>query len=112
MTSNNKIPLTDSIHELAYFWDKHDLTDYEDELEEIREPVFERKTILKINLRYDEANKVKKIYVLVVHAENQVLNQDILKENSFIDKIFTTDSLLTKKHQKITLLNFNKEKHL
>ena len=35
------IPQTDSIQELAYFWDTHDLTDFEDELEEVGEYVFE-----------------------------------------------------------------------
>jgi hypothetical protein len=32
-----KIPQTDSIEELARFWDAHDLTDFEDELEEVTE---------------------------------------------------------------------------
>ena len=36
-----KIPHTDSIEELAKFWDTHDLADFEDELEEVREPIFE-----------------------------------------------------------------------
>jgi hypothetical protein len=36
-----KIPKTDSIQELAKFWDTHDLTDFEDELVEVTEPVFE-----------------------------------------------------------------------
>jgi len=35
------LPKTDSIPELAQFWDTHDLTDFEDELEEVTEPVFE-----------------------------------------------------------------------
>ena len=38
-----KIPLTNSIRELARFWDAHDLTDFEDTLEEIPGPVFERR---------------------------------------------------------------------
>ena len=29
---NSNIPETDSIQELAHFWDKHDLADFEDEL--------------------------------------------------------------------------------
>ena len=37
-----KIPHTDSIEELARFWDSHDLTDFEDALEEVTEPIFER----------------------------------------------------------------------
>ncbi len=34
------IPKTDSIQELAEFWDTHDLTDFEEELVEVEEPVF------------------------------------------------------------------------
>ncbi len=36
------IPQTDSIQRLAQFWDTHDLTDFDDELEEVTETVFER----------------------------------------------------------------------
>lgn len=38
------IPDTDSIKELSRFWDTHDLTDFEDHLEEVRTPVFVRRT--------------------------------------------------------------------
>jgi len=34
---------TDSIQELAEFWDTHDLTEFEEELEVVERPVFERK---------------------------------------------------------------------
>ena len=37
-----KIPKIDSIEGLARFWDTHDITDFEEELEELSEPVFER----------------------------------------------------------------------
>jgi putative addiction module component (TIGR02574 family) len=43
MEEKPKIPATDSIEELARFWDTRDATDYEDEFEEVMEPVFERK---------------------------------------------------------------------
>ena len=33
---------TDSIEELAKFWDAHDLTEFEDEREEVEEPVFDK----------------------------------------------------------------------
>ncbi|OQY54590.1 MAG: hypothetical protein DRR08_26665 [Candidatus Parabeggiatoa sp. nov. 2] len=36
------IPQTDSIEELAQFWNTHDLTDFEEQLQEITEPIFER----------------------------------------------------------------------
>ena len=38
------LPQTDSIQELAEFWDAHDLTEFERELEEVKEPVFGRET--------------------------------------------------------------------
>lgn len=44
--SSRKLPQTDSIWELAQFWDSHDLTDFKDELEEVVEPVFEREYII------------------------------------------------------------------
>ncbi len=39
--NRTKMPQTDSIQKLAHFWDTHDLTDFEDEFEEVNEPVFE-----------------------------------------------------------------------
>jgi hypothetical protein len=36
------MPQTDFIQELASFWDTHNLTDFEDQLEEASERVFER----------------------------------------------------------------------
>lgn len=46
-----RIPQTDSIEELAKFWDTHDVTDFEDELEEVTEPLFARRgTTVAIDL--------------------------------------------------------------
>ncbi len=56
-----KIPQIDSIEELARFWDTNDLTDFEDELEEVTEPVFERRTVVKIYLQPEEIEAVKEI---------------------------------------------------
>jgi hypothetical protein len=56
-----RLPQTDSIQELAHFWDTHDLTDFEDELEEVKEPVFEPATVIPLNLESDEAEAVRKI---------------------------------------------------
>ena len=55
------IPQTDSITELAEFWDSHDITDFEDELEEVKEPVFERRKVLKIKLEPDEAGEIERL---------------------------------------------------
>jgi predicted DNA binding CopG/RHH family protein len=59
--STKEIPRTDSIQELAQFWDSQDLTDFADELEEVSEPVFERETAVTIHLSRDEAEAVKRI---------------------------------------------------
>jgi predicted DNA binding CopG/RHH family protein len=59
--SSRKIPQTDSIEELARFWDTHDLTDFEDQLEEVTEPVFERITVVRVQLQPKEIEAVKEI---------------------------------------------------
>jgi hypothetical protein len=58
-----RLPSTDSIQELAQFWDIHDLTDFEEFLEELSEPVFVRAkgTSLSIDLPPREAQRVKRI---------------------------------------------------
>jgi predicted DNA binding CopG/RHH family protein len=56
-----KLPQTDSIEELARFWDTHDLTQFEDEMEEVGEPIFERETIVTIRLQPEEAEAVKEM---------------------------------------------------
>jgi predicted DNA binding CopG/RHH family protein len=56
-----EIPRTDSIQELAQFWDSHDLTDFAEELEEVSVPAFERGTAVTIHLSSDEAEAVKRI---------------------------------------------------
>ena len=58
-----KIPHTDSITELARFWDTHDLTDFEHEFEEVPEPVFERRAeeTVTIHLPAAEVEAVKRL---------------------------------------------------
>jgi predicted DNA binding CopG/RHH family protein len=59
--SDQKLPRTDSIQELARFWDTHDLTDFREELEEVTEAVFERETVVSIHLSSQEVDAVKQI---------------------------------------------------
>lgn len=59
--SMNNIPQTDSIQELARFWDTHDLTDFDDELEEVAEPVFEREAVVRVQLEPDEIETLNEI---------------------------------------------------
>jgi len=42
------MPQTDSIQELARFWDTHEITDFADQLEEVAEGVFQREAIGKV----------------------------------------------------------------
>ena len=56
-----KIPQTDSIKEIADFWDTHDITDYDNELEEVHEQIFDSKRELSIKLDSDEINEIEKL---------------------------------------------------
>lgn len=51
------IPKTDSIQELAHFWDTHDLTNFEDELEEVDEPVFD--SLVSVQLAPEELEVIE-----------------------------------------------------
>ena len=57
----SKLPKTDSIQELAEFWDTHDLTDFEEELEEVAEPVFVRGTAIKVQLESRQVEAVEQM---------------------------------------------------
>ena len=67
-----KLPKTDSIQKLAKFWDTHDSTDFEGELVEVTEPVFERVTPVKVRLQSDEAEAVRQM------AQDKGLTQEQL----------------------------------
>jgi predicted DNA binding CopG/RHH family protein len=58
-----QLPKTDSIEELARFWDEHDLTDFEDELEEVTEPVFRRSehATIQIHLPWQELEQLRRL---------------------------------------------------
>jgi hypothetical protein len=59
--TTRKLPRTDSIQELAKFWDTHDLADFQDELEEVTEPLFVRGTPIQVHLQSSEAKTVQEI---------------------------------------------------
>jgi len=58
---NAKLPKTDSIVKLAEFWDTHDLTDFEEELQEIAEPIFMRGAAIKVHLESGEVEAVEQM---------------------------------------------------
>jgi len=80
----HKIPETNSILELTRFWDTHDLTDFEDELEKVYEPVFERNNTMKIHLQPEEAEAVKTL------AKSKGISYDDLIHEWVVEKIHTS----------------------
>jgi hypothetical protein len=57
----SKLPTTDSIQELAEFWDSHDLTDFRDELEDVADPVFARGAAIKVSLEPRQVEAVEQL---------------------------------------------------
>lgn len=56
-----KLPTTDSIEKLARFWDTHDLTDFEHDLEEVKEPVFQPHKGIEVRLEPRAAAAIQKL---------------------------------------------------
>jgi CopG antitoxin of type II toxin-antitoxin system len=54
-----KLPKTDSIRELAEFWDSHDVTDFADELVEVGERVFARRPGVTVPLTARELRALR-----------------------------------------------------
>lgn len=75
-----RIPRTDSIEELARFWDTHDLTDVEEELEEVHEPVFEREARVSIHLPSREAEEIQRIARARGVAPSELLREWVLNK--------------------------------
>ena len=48
----------------------------------------------------------KDIYLVVTHCEDTIFEGDILKTD-LIKNVFTTDSILTKKHEKLVVVKIN-----
>lgn len=59
--STSRLPQTDSIEELARFWDTHDVTDFEDELEEVAESVFQRAGAITVHLEEDDVGALREM---------------------------------------------------
>lgn len=78
--NDHKIPQIDSIEELAHFWDTHDLTDFENQLEEVMAPVFERETKVTVHLQPDEVQAVKKLAASQGVADTELIRQWVLEK--------------------------------
>ena len=77
----SKLPTTDSIQKLAEFWDTHDLTDFEGEMEEVSEPVFVRGNAIKVPLESREAEAVQQM------AQAQGVSREELIHTWVLEKI-------------------------
>ena len=76
----SKLPTTDSIQELAEFWDTHDLTDFEDQLEEVAEPVFVRGAAVKVPLELREAEAVEQMAQAKGVSREELIREWVLQK--------------------------------
>jgi hypothetical protein len=82
--NNRRLPQTDSIEELAKFWDANDITDFEDELEEVDDCVFERENTIIVHLPADDASTVRAM------AKSRGVGESDLVRQWVLDKLHAT----------------------
>jgi hypothetical protein len=75
-----KLPVTDSIEELASFWDSHGVTAFESRLEEVTEPVFERQPsqLKALRLELIEFNAVQRVAQSLCVQESELVREWVL----------------------------------
>ncbi len=76
-----KLPKPYSVSVLAHFWDEHDVTDFEDSLEEVTESVFSKVRDIRVQLEQDEVESLEKM------ARQRGLKNDDLIREWIIEKI-------------------------
>ena len=78
-----KLPNTDSLQELAKFWDTHDLTDFAQALEEVGEPVFARSkhAPLSVDLLPKELQRVRRL------AKSKGVNETTMVREWILEKL-------------------------
>ena len=77
--SKPKLPKTDSIRELAEFWDTHDLTDFEDELQEVTDPVFVTGDAIKVPLKSRDIAALERLARAKGVSREQLVRSWVLK---------------------------------
>jgi hypothetical protein len=77
--NEQKLPQIDSIQELARFWDSHDLTDFEGELEEVEEPVFGRESSITVQLDASDAQAIHNFAESKGIADSELVRQWVLE---------------------------------
>jgi len=76
--NKRKLPKTDSVQKLAKFWDSHDLTDFEKQLEEVEEPVFVKGIPIEVRLQSREAETVMQIAKARGVSQEELIREWIL----------------------------------
>jgi len=81
-----ELPNTDSIQELAKFWDTHDLADFAQAPEEVGEPVFARSkhALLRVNLPPRELQRVRQL------AKSQGVNETTVVRQWIFERLHQT----------------------
>ena len=76
-----KFPKTDSIQELAQFFDTHDMADFDDEFEDVEEPLFELRgrNEITLHLSDDEAKAVHDLAQSQGVAETELVREWVLE---------------------------------
>ncbi len=78
--NRQQLPKIDSIQDLAKFWDTHDLTDFEDELEEMDEQVFERNADITVRLTTDDAKSLHAMANACGVPESDLIREWVLEK--------------------------------
>ena len=87
--SADSIPQTDSIQELAEFWDTHDVTQFEAELEEVTDLVFQRDAVVRVHLPTQEAATVRNL------AQAKGIDSAELIRDWVLERIRTTQQTMS-----------------
>jgi len=75
-----ELPKTDSIQELARFWDTHDLKDFDGQIEDVSDPVFVRDSVIPLHLRPTEAELVSKLAKASGVADAELVRRWVLEK--------------------------------
>ena len=75
-----QIPNTDSIKELARFWDENDITNFEDLLEEVNEPIFAKGKDIKVHLLQEEFESLEKLARQKGLKHNDLIREWVLEK--------------------------------
>lgn len=78
--STSRLPQIDSIEELARFWDTHEITEFEDELEEVSERVFQRDTDITVHLEVGDVKALRELARLRGIPDSELIREWVLEK--------------------------------